>query len=195
MRRKTQRPTKPAKTKSAKLTRVKQAPGKAATKPVRQPAKQAAKQAAQQAAKQAGAGVAQALLAYAQLSARDFTESVRLVAEGMFNGRAALTDGEAFGFDTPEGGMFVEAQLEPRMVRVAAHLGASRGDPARIAQLVSDTTARLMMGRVIETERAVFYVVDVPAEPFVPLHTAQAIVTARAAAPEIRAELAEILEA
>ena len=191
MRRKTQRPTKPAKTKSAKLTRVKQAPGKAATKPVRQPAKQVAKQAA----KQAGAGVAQALLAYAQLSARDFTESVRLVAEGMFNGRAALTDGEAFGFDTPEGGMFVEAQLEPRMVRVAAHLGASRGDPARIAQLVSDTTARLMMGRVIETERAVFYVVDVPAEPFVPLHTAQAIVTARAAAPEIRAELAEILEA
>ena len=187
MRRKTQRPTKPAKTKSAKRTRAKQAPGKAATKPVRQPAKQVAKQ--------VGAGVAQALLAYAQLSARDFTESVRLVAEGMFNGRAALTDGEAFGFDTPEGGMFVEAQLEPRMVRVAAHLGASRGDSARIAQLVSDTTARLMMGRVIETERAVFYVVDVPAEPFVPLHTAQAIVTARAAAPEIRAELAEILEA
>ena len=201
----------PRSTKSRKgaTKKAARAPGAAAQRAKRKPAtrpaatsvtrsaakKPAATSATRQAVKQpAATGTAQALLAYSLLPARDFTDSVRLVAEGMFSGRAAITDGEAFGFDTPDGGVFVEAQLEPRIVRVAAHLGASRGAPVLIARLVSDTTARLMMGRVIEADRALFYVVDVPAEPFVPLHAAQAIVMARAAAPEIRAELAEILE-
>ena len=159
-------------------------------KAVRSPAKRVAKRTGKAPSRK---GAATALLAYAMLSARDFSDSVRLVAEGMLGGPASLTDGDALGFDAPEGGIFVEAQVDPRMVRVAAHLGSSRGDPAQVARLVSDTTARLMMGRVIETDRALFYVVDVPAEPFVPLHAAQAIVTARAAAPEIRIQLAEIL--
>ena len=112
----------------------------------------------------------------------------------MFGGPALVSDADALGFDTPDGGVFVEAQLDPRIVRVAAHLGATRGDPNLVARLTSQTTARLMLGRVIETDNAIFFVVDVPAEPFVPLHAAQAIVTARAAAPEIRAQLSEILE-
>ena len=139
-------------------------------------------------------GATQALLAYAFLSERDYTDAVRLVAEGMFGGPALVSDADALGFDTPDGGVFVEAQLDPRIVRVAAHLGATRGDQNLVARLTSQTTARLMLGRVIETDNAIFFVVDVPAEPFVPLHAAQAIVTARAAAPEIRAQLSEILE-
>lgn len=139
-------------------------------------------------------GTAEALLAYAFLSERDYADAVRLVAEGMFGGEALVSDGDALGFDTPDGGVFVEAQRDPRIVRVAAHLGATRGDADQVARLTSQVTARLMLGRVIETDNAIFFVVDVPAEPFVPLHAAQAIVTARAAAPEIRSQLAGILD-
>ena len=139
------------------------------------------------------AGEDLATLVYTDLEPDAFERAVRETAQEVLDAEALSLEGGAYAFDTPEGFLFVEPVREPRLVRIVTHLGAIAAPDAAVHAAVAGANDVLQLGRVVAGDGTVLFLIELLAEPFVPMHVAEGIAAHRSVSEELRQLLAPIL--
>ena len=134
-----------------------------------------------------------ATLVFTNLEPAAFESAVRETAQQVLDGEALSLEGGAYAFETPEGFLFVEPVLDPRLVRIVTHLGAISVTDAAVHAAVAGANDVLQFGRVVAGDGTVLFLIELLAEPFVPMHVAEGIAAHRSVSGELRQLLAPIL--
>lgn len=138
-------------------------------------------------------GEALATLVFTDLAPDAFESAVRETAQDVLDAEALALEGGAYAFETPEGFLFVEPVREPRLVRIVTHLGAIAAPDAAVHAAVAGANDVLQLGRVVAGDGTVLFLIELLAEPFVPMHVAEGIAAHRSVSGELRQLLAPIL--